>query len=50
MVSNLFFPIDEIGESKYKFKELIEKAFKNTYNKEEIREDEFCTAMVYIFY
>ncbi|EAS07408.2 hypothetical protein TTHERM_00569460 (macronuclear) [Tetrahymena thermophila SB210] len=47
MVSNLFYPNDVTGEAKKAFKDLIEKAFKShtVNNKEEITEQQFCSAM-----
>ncbi|KAL4510718.1 hypothetical protein ABPG72_004872 [Tetrahymena utriculariae] len=47
MVSNLFYPNDATGEAKKAFKDLIEKAFKShtVNNKEEITEQQFCSAM-----
>lgn len=47
MVSNLFYPFDEKGESKAKFKQLIEESFKTYCHviKDEITEDKFCEAM-----
>ena len=46
MVSNLFYPFDETGEAKSQFKDLIENAFKNYCFKDEISEENFCSAMV----
>lgn len=47
MVSNLFYPFDEKGESKTKFKQLIEDSFKTYCHviKDEITEEKFCEAM-----
>ncbi|KRX00177.1 hypothetical protein PPERSA_10676 [Pseudocohnilembus persalinus] len=47
MVSNLFYPNDQIGDSRNKFKLLIEKAFEqySSNNNQEITEDNFCKAM-----
>jgi len=47
MVSNLFYPFDEKGEAKGKFKQLIEDSFKTYCHviKDEITEDKFCEAM-----
>eukprot|EP01006_Ploeotia_vitrea_P067731 TRINITY_DN98228_c0_g1_i1.p1 TRINITY_DN98228_c0_g1~~TRINITY_DN98228_c0_g1_i1.p1 ORF type:complete len:127 (-),score=2.87 TRINITY_DN98228_c0_g1_i1:212-592(-) len=45
MVSNLFYPNDETGQSRAKFKELIEKAFEDYSTNGTITEEQFCKAM-----
>jgi len=48
MVANLFYPFDEVGEPKKKFKSLVEEAFRAYCMKEEISEGDFVAAMVSI--
>lgn len=50
MVANLFYPFDEVGEPKKKFKSLVEEAFRAYCMKEEISEGDFVAAMVLFFF
>ena len=50
MVSNIFYPFDKSGESKIRFKELIEDSFKDYQINNIISEENFCLAMVDKFY